>query len=113
MLQKFELLNPQEVLTSVWTTCLPKNVIVAAHAIGMGLYSEDGLIQIPSAPDVWASIGYESENGIVSGREVTLYRPKETSPDFLKADASTLVSVKKCESFEEQLSVLTESILPC
>lgn len=87
------------------------NVIVAAHAIGMGLYSEDGLIQIPSAPDVWASIGYESENGIVPGREVTLYRPKETSPDFLKADASTLVSVKKCESFEEQLSVLTESIL--
>jgi len=87
------------------------NVIVAAHAIGMGLYSEHGLIQIPSAPDVWASIGYESENGIAPGKEVTLYRPKETSPDFLKADSSSLVSVKKCESFEEQLSVLTESVL--
>lgn len=87
------------------------NVIVAAHAIGMGLYSEGGLIQIPSAPDVWASIGYESENGIFPGEEVTLYRPKETSPDYLKADASTLVSVKKCGSFEEQLSLLTESIL--
>lgn len=87
------------------------NVIVAAHAIGMGLYSENGLIQIPSAPDVWDSIGYESENGIIPGKEVTLYRPKKTSPDFLKADPSSLVSVKKCESFEQQLHELTQNIL--
>ena len=71
------------------------NVIVAAHAIGMGLYSEDGLIQIPSAPDVWASIGYESENGIVQEGKSLFIDPKKQVLIFLKADASTLVSVKE------------------
>lgn len=87
------------------------SVIVSAHAIGMGLYREAGLIQIPGAPDVWASIGYESENGITPGREVTLYRPAETSPDFLKADISSLITVQDCQSLDNQFEMLCQKII--
>lgn len=61
-------------------------VIVSAHAIGMRLYGANGIIQMPGTTDVWDSIGYCSDTEIKEGKEVLLYRTKETSPDFLKTD---------------------------
>lgn len=86
------------------------SVIVTAHAIGMGLYSETGLIQIPSAPDVWESIGYVSDTAVQPGNEVTLYRNKEASPDFLETDVSSLISVIECEDADQQRAVLADKI---
>lgn len=60
------------------------NAIVTAHAIGMGLYRKEGLLQLPGSSSVWEAIGYVSDTPIIEGKEVTLYRTKETSPELLK-----------------------------
>lgn len=85
-------------------------VIVTAHALGMGLYREEGMIQIPNSTDVWKSIGYKSDENIIEGRPVTLYRDKETSPDFLKADSSDLIKIDKFDDSNQVYLKLLESI---
>lgn len=60
------------------------NAIVTAHAIGMGLYRKDGLLQLPGSLSVWEAIGYVTDVPIQEGKEVLLYRTKETSPDYLR-----------------------------
>lgn len=67
------------------------NAIVTAHAIGMGLYRKEGLLQLPGSSEVWEAIGYFSETPIIEGKEVTLYRTKETSPEFLKVDSKDII----------------------
>jgi len=67
------------------------NAIVTAHAIGMGLYSKDGLLQLPGSSTVWEAIGYVSDEIIEEGKEVTLYRTKETSPELLKVDPDDII----------------------
>lgn len=77
------------------------SVIVTAHALGMGLYKESGLVQIPSTPEVWDSIGYKSDKEIIDNEEVTLYRDNETSPDFLDANPEDLIQLIKAEDLEQ------------
>ena len=67
-------------------------VIVTAHAIGMGLYRKEGLVQLPSSTELWKVIGYSSDEPIQEGNEVTLYRTKETSPDFLGVDKNEIIN---------------------
>lgn len=78
------------------------SVIVTAHALGMGLYRENGMIQIPDSPDVWESIGYKCDEKILEGKPVTLYRDKSTSPDFLGASPDDLIII---ENFDESRNV--------
>ncbi len=63
-----------------------KNVIVSAHALGMGIYSGPLPIQMPSTLEVWDSIGYNCEGELDYGKNAILYRPTETSPDVIKIE---------------------------
>ena len=86
-----------------------RKVIVAAHALGMGIYRNNELpIQMPKTLQVWDSIGYNSEGELKFGENATLYRPNETSPDVIKIDNP--ITFKKCNSAEEQFDFLIESI---
>lgn len=85
-------------------------VIVTAHALGMGLYRSEEMIQIPNSVDVWESIGYKSEQNIIEGESVTLYRDKSTSPDFLEADVDDLIRIEKFDESEEVYIKLLDSI---
>ena len=78
-------------------------VIVTAHAIGMGMYRENQELplQMPSSPDVWKAIGYESSNEIVDGQEVTLYRTSQTSPDLLQVEKDDIISFSAYNNFAE------------
>ena len=67
------------------------NAIVTAHAIGMGLYRKEGILQLPSSSSVWEAIGYVSDTPIEEGKEVILYRTLETSPEFLKVDKKDII----------------------
>lgn len=86
-------------------------VIVTAHALGMGLYRKEGLVQLPGSADVWKAIGYVSDSPILEGDEVTLYRTKETSPDFLNVDKNDLIHFFKNKDYYEMLDRLFESII--
>lgn len=91
------------------------NVIVTAHALGMGLYRDDGLLQLPSSSDVWESIGYVSKDKLQEGRKVVLYRTTETSPDILKAPSDDLLDFKKFDNMDnmndELLSMINNNLL--
>ena len=86
------------------------NTIVTAHAIGMGLYRKNGLIQIPSSSDVWETIGYTSDNKILEGESVELYRTKETSPELLKCDSDEIIDFCKYDDFYKQGESLLKMI---
>lgn len=87
-----------------------RKVIVAAHALGMGIYRDnEPPIQMPKTLQVWDSIGYNSEGELRFGENVTLYRPNETSPDVIKIDDPIIF--KKCNSAEEQFNYLIDSIV--
>lgn len=81
--------------------------IVTAHAIGMGLYRKEGLLQLPSSSSVWEAIGYVADSPIVEGKEVTLYRTKETSPELLQTDSEDIIQfLEYTEGKEMYKSVL-------
>lgn len=86
------------------------NTIVTAHAIGMGLYRKNGLIQIPGSSDVWETIGYTSDNKILEGESVELYRTKETSPELLKCDSDEIIDFCKYDDFYKQGESLLKMI---
>lgn len=85
-------------------------IIVTAHALGMGLYRDEGMIQIPNSTNVWESIGYKSRGEIKEGESITLYRDKSTSPDFLKADPEDLIKIERFDDAAEVFNKLLESI---
>lgn len=86
------------------------NTIVTAHAIGMGLYRKNGLIQIPGSSDVWETIGYTFDNKILEGESVELYRTKETSPELLKCDSDEIIDFCKYDDFYKQGESLLKMI---
>lgn len=68
-----------------------KNVITTAHALGLGLYREKGLVQIPNDISVWEAIGYVSDKKLDYGKNVTLYRPLENSPNLIEIDENEVI----------------------
>lgn len=94
--------------------------IVTAHAIGMGLYRKDGLIQLPDAK-VWRAIGYTYDKEIEEGKKAVLYRTSKTSPELLKVNQDEIidfVSYDKREAMEHALlemvnrDLIEEQLLP-
>lgn len=64
-------------------------LLVAAHALGFGIYREDGLVQFFDQPQLWKDIGYEVESGILeAAKEVVLRRKSESSPIYLEEHSS-------------------------
>ena len=86
------------------------SVIVTAHALGMGLYRQQGMIQIPSTTEVWESIGYKSNSEIIEGSEVTLYRDLETSPNYLEQPEDGLIKMENKEGIQEVYTCLLNEI---
>lgn len=87
-------------------------VIVTAHAIGMGMYREgyELPLQMPSSPDVWQAIGYESSREIKDGEEVTLYRTSKTSPELLKVSKDEIIEFLAYDNFTELKRALIQSL---
>lgn len=86
------------------------NAIVTAHAIGMGLYRKEGLLQLPSSSSVWEAIGYVSDTPIIEGKEITLYRTKETSPELLKVDSNEIIRFYAYEKSEQMYKALLDML---
>lgn len=60
-------------------------LLATAHALGFGIYRERGLVQIFDQDSLWTDVGYVIEEGdLVGGKEVTLARTAESSPQFLE-----------------------------
>ena len=85
-------------------------IIVTAHAMGMALYRKEGLVQLPGSADVWTAIGYKSDMPIQEGKEVVLYRTKETSPDFLNVEKDELIKFENHKDVYEMYDAIFNAL---
>jgi len=61
----------------------PGNVLVAAHAMGMGLLYKDGMLAGPTSKEEWEALGYTVDGIFKPNNEITLSRPEKTSRNIL------------------------------
>ena len=65
----------------------PREVLLAAHTIGMGLKREGGPVQTITRAEGWENIGYELDGDFrKTGSQATLSRPEKHSPHPLEGD---------------------------
>jgi superfamily I DNA and RNA helicase len=59
----------------------PIQVLMTAHSIGLGIYNQDGYMQVIDDKQVWDAIGYTVTEGSLNtaGEEIEIKRPEENS----------------------------------
>lgn len=74
-------IRKSEIMNRCYRT--PGPVLLAAHALGMGLLRTEGMLAGLTNQRDWKAIGYDVEGQFRSGNEVTLTRSAENSPNPL------------------------------
>lgn len=78
--------------------------LATAHALGVGVYRDGGLIQHPDEPTLWRDIGYNVVHGqLVDGSPVTLERSRESYPRYF-SDLLTATDAVVIQSFTDEPS---------
>jgi superfamily I DNA and RNA helicase len=88
-------------------------VLSTAHALGFGIYRDEGLAQIFENKNLWFDIGYQANDGeIEDGEFVTLSRTPESSPEFLEKHSlvDDLIQFEVFETLEAQTAWLVAEI---
>lgn len=88
-------------------------VLATAHALGFGVYSPRGLVQMFDQDSLWRDVGYIVEEGeLVGGSQVTLARTRETSPEFLENHSAPddLIQFYRFEGSSDQTAWLVNAI---
>lgn len=71
--------------------------LATAHALGLGVYSEAGLVNYPERHETWTDIGYLTVGGeFIQGTKVTIERDPQTVPSYF----SNLLTPDDAISFE-------------
>lgn len=90
----------------------PREVLVAAHALGFGIYG-DRIVQMLESKDHWEDIGYSVKEGaFVAGSRIEVERPKENSLEVI-SDLSGFDEIVKTGSFansDEEIAAVAKSI---
>jgi superfamily I DNA and RNA helicase len=79
--------------------------LATAHALGVGVYRKDGLLQHPEEPGLWQDIGYNVVHGaLTDGSHVTLERSRDSSPDYFSQllDPQDAVVIKSFQDEQAQ-----------
>lgn len=88
-------------------------VLSTAHALGFGIYREQGLVQIFENKSLWLDIGYVVKSGeLDDGHSVSLSRTSKSSPAFLENHSAIedLIAFEVFNSENEQAAWLVNSI---
>ncbi|WP_027482363.1 DEAD/DEAH box helicase [Deinococcus pimensis] len=89
----------------------PGPILLAAHALGMGLLREQGMLAGLTQQEHWQKIGYEVTGAFRAGQEITLRRPPEHSPNPLTTlPSEPLVTFHSHRSRDVELGTLVEAI---
>ncbi|CAM4426184.1 nuclease-related domain-containing DEAD/DEAH box helicase [Deinococcus marmoris] len=98
-----------EVMTRCYRT--PNAILTAAHALGMGLLREDGMLTGLTQRAGWKALGYEVEGSFVSGQQVTLHRPAQNAPNpVAQLWKDDLLSFEIYPTRQEELQALTRAL---
>jgi len=88
-------------------------LLTSAHALGFGVYRNNGLIQFFDQDELWTDVGYTLKSGSLTGNSrVVLTRTEETSPKFLEQHSTIdeLIDIRVFGSQEEMNEALINSI---
>lgn len=88
-------------------------ILSSAHALGFGIYRNEGIIQMFDYASLWEDIGYKIKDGQLEDEKlVKLTRTNETSPKFLEdhSDVEDLIIFKSFNNKKEQFEWLAEQI---
>lgn len=91
-----------------------KPLLATAHALGFGIYRDEGLIQLFEQKQLWLDVGYIVKSGsLADGQFVSLARTENTSPKFLESHSPVddLIQFQTFSTDEEQIQWLVDSIV--
>ena len=90
----------------------PREILVVAHALGFGIYS-DAIVQMIDTPEYWTDIGYRLKSGeLIVGNVVELERPEENSLKSIsdKFPIDDIIRTFKAESVNEEVEKVVSAI---
>ena len=90
-----------------------KPVLTTAHALGFGIYRQQGLVQMFDSSQLWLDIGYRIDDGeLKDGESVKLSRKSEASPLFIDSHPlmDDLIQFKTLRNSQEQAIWLVNEI---
>ncbi|TBZ96334.1 hypothetical protein E0H56_04370 [Rhizobium leguminosarum bv. viciae] len=90
----------------------PREVLVAAHSIGFGIYG-DKIVQMLENADHWKDLGYELKGELAEGKEARILRPEANSPSSISktSDISEIIRVKVCAEVREEMAATAQSVV--
>ncbi|MCD0175536.1 NERD domain-containing protein [Deinococcus sp. 14RED07] len=89
----------------------PGPILVAAHALGMGLMRPEGMVAGLTDKESWGKIGYTVEGDMRTRGPITITRPPEHSPNLIaRLDPSPLIDFRTHTSRNEELAALTRNV---
>lgn len=102
-------IKKSEVMKKCYRT--PGSILVAAHAMGMGLLRPEGMLRGYTKKQDWEVIGYEVEGEFRSGHTIKLHRPPEHSPNPMPTYwRDPLLEFERFSSREDQIAELIKRI---
>jgi superfamily I DNA and RNA helicase len=102
-------INKSEIMFRCYRT--PHQILTAAHAIGMGLLRPGGMLTGITRAEDWRAIGYQVEGNFRSGRQITIQRPRQHSPNPIsELWQEELIELQSYSSRQEELSALADRI---
>jgi superfamily I DNA and RNA helicase len=92
----------------------PQEILMLAHAIGLGIHSSRGCVQMLANRTSWTSIGYEIDSGnLTRGEDMVIFRPPQNSPNRIGeiyTGKQELIRVRTFTNREEELKWVAKSI---
>lgn len=88
-------------------------ILTTAHALGFGIYRNEGLVQMFDNAKLWEDVGYKVINGsLIDGEHVELQRTQETSPNFLSEHSplEDLIIFKSFSNNSQQIEYVVNEI---
>lgn len=91
----------------------PQDVLMLAHAIGLGIHNPKGPVQMLEDQGYWEAVGYKIEQGkLQKGEKVVISRPPENSPNRIHEiyNKQALVAVNVFQDRSSELDWIAASI---
>lgn len=102
-------IKKSEVMRRCYRT--PGSILIAAHAIGMGLLRKEGMLTGITRKSDWDRIGYEVTGKFMPGQKITIHRPAENSLNpVLELWGEPILKFQTYGSRQEEFSALAENI---
>lgn len=89
----------------------PREVLVAAHAVGFGIYGQ--IVQMLEDEEHWNTIGYEVEQGqFREGDDTVILRPERNSLPVVsqRLPKDEIVKMIVCDTFEEEIARVAQAV---